>query len=146
MKKINKINLLFIIICLVLIISYIVQLTAYKKTEKRLKEVVDDGKEYAISDKKFQVEGNASIYPRNLNKFMEKYKGDYESKDIGQRMFKFINEDINVIYNEYKDKDENAIKEAYGQNKKEISDLEIESVEDIIGLNKQISILKKVNN
>ena len=142
MKKLNKINLIFIIACIVLIVTYIVQLTAYKKASKRYTEVIEDGKEYTISDAKYQVEGKAAVYPRNIREFMEKYKGNYEYSDIGVRLFKFINEDVNEIYKATNNKNEEEIKKEYDQNTS-ISEMNIESADDFVKLCKQINILKE---
>ena len=102
-KSINITNLIFVVACLILVVTYIVQLTSYNNMQKRLKTTMDDNKDYTITNLKAVVEGNAAVYSRGLKEFMEKYDGDYESEDIGKRLFKFINEDLNVLYNEYKE-------------------------------------------
>ena len=145
-KSLNITNLVFAVTCLILIITYIYQLTAYNNMNKKYKATMDDGKDYTISDSKYMVEGNASVYPRKLNEFMEKYDGEFESIDIGRRLFKFINSDLNVLYNEYKDKDDDAIKVAYGQNENDINSIKVVDQENALALFKQVKRIKDVKN
>lgn len=142
----RKKSYLAIIVIIILIIIYIIQLIAYKKMIKKFNKTMDDGKEYSLSNKASIVEDNsAAIYPRNIKDFMTAYGGENSNLYIGQRIFKFINEDVNYIYNYCKDKDEETVRYNIGQNNENINDIKISSPDDIINLNKQISLLKSVN-